>query len=87
MRLFNPTTLQSAYALAKVQEVLWAKRSARSSQNKFLHGNERTQSRAVARTVFNLHGSDKGSRLRELIPQISNKVVLKQINRLTSKEM
>ena len=52
--LFNPNTLHSAYALAKMQKVLWAKTSSFVWEGKNQNGGSRIQSLVVmARTMMN----------------------------------
>ena len=41
VRLFNPITVQFAFASAKVQEVLWTKRVSGDSLNKYQEGIDR----------------------------------------------
>lgn len=56
IRLFNPVTLQYAYALDKVQEVLWAKKSSMDQVGRLQNRSNRVQySGLVARTLVNFN--------------------------------
>ena len=55
VRLFNPSSLQLAYALAKVQEVLWLKKSPLDDFGKNNDHNDNSLSRTIATSVLNFY--------------------------------
>lgn len=89
VRLFKSTTLQSAYSLAKVQEVLWSKRTLLERHRRSGGFSDSTQMRRVARTVFNTTFSSNVPKEKDLaLPSSANvSLNVKGNQRMTGKEL
>lgn len=59
VRLFNPSTLEYAYAIAKVQDVLWTKKWSCIQDSRFHNGgtNNFHHTGELARTKVNSNGN------------------------------
>ena len=85
VRLFNPTFLQSTYALTKVQEVLRLKKFSLEGIGSFHGAVQKAQQEVVARTILNSTMQKLGI---SMLPSSNNvNPGSKQTRRLSSKEM
>lgn len=85
--MFKPTTLQAAYSIAKVQDLLWAKRA---SIDKFVRSSvvaDNSQFKGVAKIILNsnLSQNQQGSRVLALLGVRNGNNFPKQAKKLTGR--